>query len=189
VTLIRPNAAINPGNSGGPLVDRAGNVIGINTMGVAQAQGISFAVSVDHVRELLSGQHTTSTSATPASSLNQTLNARPASDPETSRERSTTAYAQIIAQLSRRADAMDDYWRPEPEPGNTRLVQDALIAGLVRAVRLAGHARRRARGCSNIRRRAAADQRDSAQGVAATDDDPRWAPLLRLYLLLRGADT
>ena len=53
VTLIQTDAAINPGNSGGPLVDRAGNVIGINTMGIAEAQGISFAVSVDHVRELL----------------------------------------------------------------------------------------------------------------------------------------
>jgi S1-C subfamily serine protease len=111
VTLIQTDAAINPGNSGGPLVDRAGNVIGINTMGIAEAHGISFAVSVDHVRELLSGQHTTSTSATPASSLNQTLNARTASDSETSRERSTTAYEQIIARLARRADAMDDYWR------------------------------------------------------------------------------
>ncbi len=111
VTLIQTDAAINPGNSGGPLVDRAGNVIGINTMGIAQAQGISFAVSVDHVRELLSGQHTALTSATPASSLNQTLNARPASDPDTARERSTSAYDQIIARLARRADAMDDYWR------------------------------------------------------------------------------
>ena len=80
-------------------------------MGVAQAQGISFAVSADHVRELLAGQHTATTSATPASSLNQTLNARAPSDTESARERATSAYDQVIAQLARKADAIDDYWR------------------------------------------------------------------------------
>ena len=37
VTLVQTDAAINPGNSGGPLLDRAGSVIGIATMGIGSA--------------------------------------------------------------------------------------------------------------------------------------------------------
>jgi serine protease Do len=45
--LIQTDAAINPGNSGGPLLDVAGNVVGINTAMVPYAQGIGFAVPAD----------------------------------------------------------------------------------------------------------------------------------------------
>lgn len=52
-TVIQTQTPINPGNSGGPLIDDNGNIVGINSFGVAQAQGLNFAVSVEQVRSLL----------------------------------------------------------------------------------------------------------------------------------------
>jgi len=48
--LVQTDASINPGNSGGPLLDVKGRVVAINTAIVPFAQGIGFAIPVNHVK-------------------------------------------------------------------------------------------------------------------------------------------
>ena len=51
--LLQTDATINPGNSGGPLINANGEVIGINTVKINEAEGIGFAVPINIVKPII----------------------------------------------------------------------------------------------------------------------------------------
>lgn len=55
INVLQTDAAINPGNSGGPLVNVAGQVIGINSLKIAQQgiEGLGFAIPSNDARPII----------------------------------------------------------------------------------------------------------------------------------------
>ena len=111
--MLQTDAAINPGNSGGPLLNRQGQVIGINTMKVGgAAESLGFAVAADHARALLAGK-TSEPLAAPAQAQ-QSQQLAPAfgarSSTDIAREEGTKRYSQIVEAVARQGVQLDTYW-------------------------------------------------------------------------------
>jgi serine protease Do len=58
-SYIQTDAAINPGNSGGPLINLAGEAVGISSAVSSEGQGIGFAVPINTAKEILEQLKTT----------------------------------------------------------------------------------------------------------------------------------
>jgi len=55
VKVLQTDAAINPGNSGGPLINAAGQVVGVNTWGWEEADSINLAIASEALDDFLAG--------------------------------------------------------------------------------------------------------------------------------------
>ncbi len=63
--LIQTDAPINPGNSGGPLVNALGQMVGLNTAIIEDAQNIGFAIAIDPIKPLIERLRTGEGDVTP----------------------------------------------------------------------------------------------------------------------------
>lgn len=63
--LIQTDASINPGNSGGPLMNKKGEVIGINTVRVQSAEGMGFAIPINICESVIENLETKGEYETP----------------------------------------------------------------------------------------------------------------------------
>lgn len=109
VVVLQTDTALNPGNSGGPLLDHAGRVVGINTMGFRGTQGLNFAVAADHARALMEGRplELAFKGPSPDAELRGVLPGPSASEADRAREEGTQRYAAQLAAIGRAADQLE----------------------------------------------------------------------------------
>jgi S1-C subfamily serine protease len=111
--LLQTDAAINPGNSGGPLLNRRGEVIGINTMKVAgNAEALGFAVAVDHAAGMLAGGRQPELALSTSAPLSPSLapGFPSGSSTDTARIEGTRRYEQMVESAAREAAKADENW-------------------------------------------------------------------------------
>jgi len=113
--VLQTDAAINPGNSGGPVVNRAGQVVGITTAKMAAAESLGFAIAADHAMDLLGGRTGVTRAEYVTSDADRQLaavfNGTGPSGSDALRESGVKQYESAVQALARQADNIDTDWR------------------------------------------------------------------------------
>lgn len=112
VTLVQSDAAANPGNSGGPMLDRSGRVIGILTAGFAGQQGLNFAVSIDHARDILAGRQANLGSGQPGlSNIRPATPGGPSAESDRLQQQGEQDFMRRVASAEQAAPQLDAVWQ------------------------------------------------------------------------------
>jgi hypothetical protein len=112
VTLVQSDAAANPGNSGGPMLDRNGRVVGILTAGYKGQQGLNFAVSIDHARDILDGRQTNLGSGQAGlTNIEPLVPGAASSESDRRQQQGEQEFTQRVASAEQAADNLDEYWK------------------------------------------------------------------------------
>ena len=99
--VIQTDAALNPGNSGGPLINSAGEVVGINTAIIKTAQGLCFAVAAN-IAQYVVGKLITEGKVKRAylGIVAQTVNLHPSIKSENNFEQNTAVLVQSVDKVT-----------------------------------------------------------------------------------------
>lgn len=110
VTLIQSDAAANPGNSGGPMLDRNGRVVGVLTAGYSGQQGLNFAVSIDHARDILEGRQANLGSSQTGLAGIKPMAPGGATESDRRQQQGEQEFAQRLAAAEQAASTLDGHW-------------------------------------------------------------------------------
>jgi S1-C subfamily serine protease len=112
VTLVQTDAAANPGNSGGPMLDRSGRVVGITTAGYRESQGLNFAVSIDHAKDILEGRQVAmGTEQRGLSDIKPMVPGGQRSESDRRQQLGEQEFTGRVSSAAAAADQLDEVWR------------------------------------------------------------------------------